>query len=78
MAENVKTRRRKRVVKVILLLFILTLLGNVLWNGWQRYQRKAHTETKNSEQQQNEAPVREIRFPAHAPQLEQTKSPLKK
>ncbi len=78
MAENVKTRRRKRVVKVILLLFILALLGNVLWNGWQRYQRKARTETKNSEQQQNEAPVREIRFPARAPQLEQTKSPLKK
>ena len=78
MAENVKTRRRKRVVKVILLLFILALLGNVLWNGWQRYQRKARTETKNSEQQQNEAPVREIRFPARAPQVEQTKSPLKK
>ncbi len=78
MAENVKTRRRKRVVKVILLLFILALLGNVLWNGWQRYQRKARTETKNSEQQQNETPVREIRFPARAPQLEQTKSPLKK
>ena len=78
MAENVKTRRRKRVVKVILLLFILALLGNVLWNGWQRYQRKARTETKNSEQQQNEAPVREIRFPARAPQLEQTKSPLTK
>lgn len=78
MAENVKTRRRKRVVKVILLLFIMALLGNVLWNGWQRYQRKARTETKNSEQQQNEAPVREIRFPARAPQLEQTKSPLKK
>ena len=78
MAENVKTRRRKRVVKVILLLFILALLGNVLWNGWQRYQRKARTETKNSEQQQNEAPVHEIRFPARAPQLEQTKSPLKK
>lgn len=78
MAENVKTRRRKRVVKVILLLFILALLGNVLWNGWQRYQRKTRTETKNSEQQQNEAPVREIRFPARAPQLEQTKSPLKK
>ena len=78
MAENVKTRRQKRVVKVILLLFILALLGNVLWNGWQRYQRKARTETKNSEQQQNEAPVREIRFPARATQLEQTKSPLKK
>lgn len=76
MAENKKTRRRKRVVKVILLLFILALLGNVLWNGWQRHQRKARTETKTSEPKQEEAPIREIRFPARAPQMEQPALPL--
>ena len=75
MAENKKTRRRKRVVKVILLLFILALLGNVLWNGWQRHQRKARTETKTSEPKQEEAPIREIRFPARAPQMEQPALP---
>ncbi len=71
--EAVKTRRLKRIVKVILLVVILALVGQTVWNGWQRQRRKARTEqsaapapASSTESQPAAAP---LQLPAEAPQV---------
>ena len=49
--QNVLWRKRKRIVKVVLLVFILALLGQVIFSSIERYRERNRTEQSEQQEQ---------------------------
>ena len=58
-AESNKVKRKLRGVKIAVVIIMITLLGNLVWKGWNRQQRKKQMQRTEqaSKQPATEAPA---------------------